>query len=109
MFEALHDMSYPVEVLRAARALLAEGGAVLVGDERTAESFGAPADDLERFFYGFSILHCLPVGMVGEGAVGTGTVMRPTTVEAYARDAGFAEIEVAPIENDFWRFYLMRP
>jgi hypothetical protein len=47
--------------------------------------------------------------MVGEGAVGTGTVMRPTTVEGYARDAGFAEVEVAPIENDFWRFYLMRP
>ena len=91
MFEALHDMSYPVDVLRAARGLLAEGGVVLVGDERTAESFGAPADDLERLYYGFSILHCLPVGMVGEGAVGTGTVMRPTTVEAYARAAGFAD------------------
>ncbi len=109
MFEALHDMSYPVDVLRAARGLLAEGGVVLVGDERTAESFGAPADDLERLYYGFSILHCLPVGMVGEGAVGTGTVMRPTTVEAYARAAGFAKVEVAPIENDFWRFYLLRP
>ncbi len=32
-----------------------------------------------------------------------------TTVEAYARDAGFARVEVAPIENDFWRFYLLRP
>lgn len=52
---------------------------------------------------------CLPVGMVGEGAAGTGTVMRPKTVEAYARDAGFTQVEVAPIENDFWRFYLMRP
>ena len=91
VFEALHDMSYPVDVLRAARGLLAEGGVVLVGDERTAESFGAPADDLERLYYGFSILHCLPVGMVGEGAAGTGTVMRPATVEAYARDAGFEE------------------
>jgi 2-polyprenyl-3-methyl-5-hydroxy-6-metoxy-1,4-benzoquinol methylase len=109
VFEALHDMSYPVDVLGAARALLAEGGVVLVGDERTADAFAAPADDLERLYYGFSILHCLPVGMVGEGAVGTGTVMRPTTVEAYARAAGFKEIEVAPIENDSWRFYLMRP
>ena len=108
VFEALHDMSYPVDVLRAARGMLAEGGVVLVGDERTAESFGAPGDDLERMYYGFSILHCLPVGMVGDGAVGTGTVMRPATVEAYARDAGFEDFEVAPIENDFWRFYLMR-
>lgn len=109
VFEALHDLSYPVEVLRAARGLLADGGVVLVGDERTAESFAAPADDLERLYYGFSILHCLPVGMVGDGAAGTGTVMRPTTVDAYARDAGFSRVEVAPIENDFWRFYLLRP
>ena len=108
VFEALHDMSYPVDVLRAARGMLAEGGVVLVGDERTAESFGAPGDDLERMYYGFSILHCLPVGMVGDGAVGTGTVMRPATVEAYARDAGFEDFAIAPIENDFWRFYLMR-
>jgi hypothetical protein len=44
-----------------------------------------------------------------ESAAYTGTVMRPATVEAYARDAGFEEVTVAPIENDFWRFYLMRP
>ena len=35
--------------------------------------------------------------------------MRSKTVEAYARHAGFEEVEVAPIENDFWRFYLLRP
>ena len=99
VFEALHDMSYPVEVLRAARALLADGGVVLVGDERTAQSFRAPADDLERLYYGFSILHCLPVGMVGERAARTGTVIRPATVESYARDAGFSNIEEAPMEH----------
>ena len=30
-------------------------------------------------------------------------------IEAYARDAGFREVEVAPIDNDFWRFHLLRP
>ena len=84
-------------------------GVVLIGDERTAETFAAPADDLERLYYGFSILHCLPVGMVGEGAAGTGTVMRAATVETYAREAGFGTVEVAPIENDFWRFYVLSP
>jgi 2-polyprenyl-3-methyl-5-hydroxy-6-metoxy-1,4-benzoquinol methylase len=109
IFESLHDMSYPVEVLSAARGLLAPGGSLIVGDERTADHFGAPADELERLYYGFSILHCLPVGMVGEGAAGTGTVMRAATVEAFAREAGFAAAEVLPIENDFWRFYRLRP
>jgi 2-polyprenyl-3-methyl-5-hydroxy-6-metoxy-1,4-benzoquinol methylase len=109
IFEALHDMSYPVEVLRAARGLLADGGVMLIGDERTEESFTAPAGETERLYYGFSIFHCLPVGMVGEGAAGTGTVIRPATVRRYAEEAGFSSCEVLPIENDFWRFYLLRP
>ena len=109
IFEALHDMSYPVEVLRATRGLLNDGGVVLIGDERTEDAYTAPASDTERLFYGFSVFHCLPVGMVGEGAAGTGTVMRADTVRRYADAAGFASCEVLPIENDFWRFYLLRP
>jgi 2-polyprenyl-3-methyl-5-hydroxy-6-metoxy-1,4-benzoquinol methylase len=109
IFEALHDMSYPVDVLRAARALLADGGVVLIGDERTEDTFTAPASEVERLFYGFSVFHCLPVGMVGEGAAGTGTVIRADTVRRYTDEAGFSSCEVLPIENDFWRFYLLRP
>jgi len=109
MFESLHDMSFPVDVLQACRGLLADGGAVFVGDELTADSFGPNASELERLYYGFSILHCLPVGMIGEGAAGTGTVMRASTVEDYARSAGFTRFEVAPVENDFWRFYVLHP
>jgi 2-polyprenyl-3-methyl-5-hydroxy-6-metoxy-1,4-benzoquinol methylase len=107
--EALHDMSYPVDVLHACRGLLAEGGSVVVGDERVADSFPALGHDTERFYYGFSILHCLPVGMVGDGAAGTGTVMRSDTVRRYAEEAGFGSFEVLPIENDFYRFYRLTP
>ena len=102
-------MSFPVDVLRAARSLLAEGGVVFIGDERTEDAFTAPAPDVERLYYGFSLFHCLPVGMVGDGAAGTGTVMRPATVRRYADEAGFASCQVVPIENDFWRFYLLTP
>lgn len=109
MHESLHDMSYPVQVLSACRGLLAEGGSVVIGDERVADSFSAPGDDIERLYYGFSVLHCLPVGMVGEGAAGTGTVMRAGTVRRYAEEAGFSGFEVLPIENDFYRFYRLTP
>jgi SAM-dependent methyltransferase len=107
--EALHDMSYPVDVLSACRAMLAEGGRLIVGDERVPDELDPPGDEVERFYYGFSILHCLPVGMIGEGAAGTGTVMRAGTARAYADQAGFGRFEVLPIENDFYRFYLMAP
>jgi 2-polyprenyl-3-methyl-5-hydroxy-6-metoxy-1,4-benzoquinol methylase len=109
MHESLHDMSYPVEVLRACRGMLVEGGSVVIGDERVADAFTAPGDEMERLYYGFSILHCLPVGMVGEGAAGTGTVMRADTVRRYADEAGFRGFEVLPIENDFYRFYRLTP
>ena len=109
VFEALHDMSYPVDVLRHVARDARRGGSVIVGDERTEDSFQAPAGDVERLLYGFSVLHCLPVGMVGENPAGTGTVMRTDTVRSYAEQAGFAGFEVLPIKNDFYRFYGLTP
>lgn len=109
MFETLHDMSHPVQVLATTRALLASGGAVLVADEKVAETFTAPGDDVERLNYGFSALHCLAVGLVEPDAAGTGTVIRSDTVRRYARDAGFGTVTVLPVNNDFWRFYRLDP
>jgi hypothetical protein len=102
-------MSYPVRVLEACRSLLDDGGTVIVADERVPDAFDPPGDEIERFYYGFSILHCLPVGMIGEGAAGTGTVMRAGTVRRYAEKAGFGSVEVLPIEHDFYRFYRLTP
>jgi 2-polyprenyl-3-methyl-5-hydroxy-6-metoxy-1,4-benzoquinol methylase len=91
--EALHDMSYPVRVLSACRGLLVPGGSMIVADERVPDEFDPPGDEIERFYYGFSVLHCLPVGMVGENAAGTGTVIREDTVRSYAEQAGFARVD----------------
>jgi hypothetical protein len=91
------------------RGMLADGGSLIVADERVPDAFEPPSDEIERFYYGFSVLHCLPVGMVGEDAAGTGTVMREATVRDYAERAGFSRFEVLPIDNDFYRFYLLSP
>jgi SAM-dependent methyltransferase len=110
IFEALHDMSRPVEALRAARSLLADGGSVVVVDERVAESFTAPGDDVERVMYGWSVLTCLPGGRDADGSgAATGTVMRPSTLRSYAEAAGFSRVDILPIENDFFRFYRLWP
>jgi methyltransferase family protein/winged helix-turn-helix protein len=109
IFESLHDMSRPVDVLATLRGMLADGGSVIVGDERVEDDFTAPAGDIERLYYGFSILHCLPVGMVGSDPAGTGTVMRAGTVRRYAEQAGFSDVEVLPVDNEFYRFYRLLP
>jgi SAM-dependent methyltransferase len=108
-FEMLHDLARPVDALAAMRRLLADGGTVLIVDERVAESFTVPGDALERLFYGFSTLCCLPTGMADQPSAATGTVMRPATLRSYAHAAGFGDVTVLPIEHDLFRFYRLRP
>lgn len=108
VFEALHDMPRPIEALRTLRRLAGASGAVLVVDEKVEERFTAPAGDLERFNYGWSVLSCLASGMAGEQPAGTGAVMRPETLRGYAREAGFAAVEVLPVPHDAWSFYRLR-
>ncbi len=103
--EAIHDMSDPVGVLRAIRAMLKPGGTLIVADERTEDAFTAPASETERLFYAYSVLCCLPSAMDDHTSAATGTVMRPTTFEAYAKKAGFDGVSILPIEHDFLRFY----
>jgi hypothetical protein len=43
--------------------------------------------------------------MAESPSAATGTVMRPSRLREYAREAGFADIEILPVENDSWRFY----
>jgi SAM-dependent methyltransferase len=104
-FECIHDMPYPIDVLRYMRALAGEEGQVVVMDEAVGESFGERTDEVERLMYGFSLFVCLPDGLSHPDSVGTGTVMRPATLREYARSAGFEDIETLPIDNDLWRFY----
>jgi SAM-dependent methyltransferase len=105
VFEAIHDLAKPVEALRAIDGLLADDGVAVIADERVADTFTAPGDEVERVMYGWSVLHCLPVGRVEQPSAETGTAMRVSTFEGYARDARFDRVEILPIEHDFWRFY----
>jgi 2-polyprenyl-3-methyl-5-hydroxy-6-metoxy-1,4-benzoquinol methylase len=109
VFEALHDLTRPVEALRAAHALLQQGGSVLVADELVEEEFTAPASELERYHYGWSVVSCLPSAMGDPDTAATGAVMRPATLRRYALAAGFREVEVLPIETGFWLLYRLLP
>lgn len=104
-FESLHDMSDPVAALNTMARLAGRDGTVLVVDERVGDQLTAAGQDLEWMMYGWSLLHCLPVGMSGRPSAETGTVMRVGTLRNYARKAGFRRVEVLPIEHPFFRFY----
>ena len=108
IFEALHDMGDPVAALTAARALLDAGGAVLVADERVSDEFTVPAGDVDRLMYAASVLHCLPATMAESSDTANGTVLRRSTVQAWAGEAGFILTEL-PVDHLLWRFYRLDP
>jgi hypothetical protein len=43
------------------------------------------------------------------GSAATGAMFRPETMRRYAADAGYAKVEVVPIEHDLFRFYVLTP
>ena len=106
VIEAIHDLSQPVEVLSAIRQMLRPGGTLLVADEKTEDRFTAPASERERVYYGYSLFTCLPAAMTDRPTAGTGTVMRPDTLMAYAESAGFTGFQrLDEPALDMLRFY----
>ncbi len=108
-FECVHDMSDPVGALRTMLGLAGENGTVIVMDERVGDTFTAKGNDVEWMMYGWSVLHCLPVGKDGHDSAETGTVMRAGTLKNFAEQAGFCDVEILPIDNFFFRFYRLNP
>jgi 2-polyprenyl-3-methyl-5-hydroxy-6-metoxy-1,4-benzoquinol methylase len=110
VIEAIHDVSRPVEVLGAIRAMLKPDGVLLVADEKTEPVFTAPGSELERTYYGYSLLTCLPAAMGDPGTAATGTAMRPSQLAAFASAAGFAGFQVLDEPSlDMLRFYVLTP
>jgi SAM-dependent methyltransferase len=109
IFEALHDMARPVDALRAARAMLAKGGSVVIADELVEDAFTAPAPEPDRRAYAWSVVSCLPGAMGDPETAATGAVMRPATLAGYAAAAGFGRTEALAVEAGDWRFYRLVP
>lgn len=107
-FECVHDMPQPVPVLAGMRSMIGDDGVAVIMDEAVGDQFSGAGDDIERLMYGFSLLICLPDGLSSAPSVGTGTVMRPSTLKSYADQAGFGGFKPLT-EAGFFRFYELSP
>ena len=92
-------MPRPVDVLAAIHHAVRADGLVVIMDEAVADDFTAPGDPVEQAMYGYSTLICLPDGLSSTPSEGTGTVMRRSILTDYATRAGFASVEVLPIQE----------
>ena len=64
---------------------------------------------VERFLYAVSTTVCLPNSLAEQPSAAVGTVIRSSTVERFAREAGFASTDILPIEHDIFRVYRLNP
>lgn len=106
LLECLHDLARPVDVLRAVRHSLVDGGVAVIVDERVQERFTAPGDLLERMMYGWSVTHCLPSQLAEQHSAAIGTVLRPAHAAQLAAEAGFGRFETPDIDAGFFRVYV---
>jgi len=110
VIEAVHDMTQPASVLASIRRMLRPEGVALIADEKTEDTFTAPAGPSERLYYGFSILTCLPAAMTERPTAAIGTVMRADTMRRLGVEAGYKKVErLDEPELDMLRFYRMTP
>lgn len=108
-FDAVHDQTRPLDVLRGVRAVLAGGGMFSMVDIKAETPLAANLNHpISTFLYTVSLMHCMQVGLVGGGA-GLGTMWgRQKALEMLAQ-AGFADVEVCDIPTDpFNTHYLCR-
>ena len=109
-FECLHDLPHPVAALDVARRSLAPGGTVVVMEERVADEFTAPGDEVERFMAAAGTVWCIPQGRTVPDSEVVGPLsIRRSVMRALAEQAGFRGFEILPIEHPFFRFYRLDP
>lgn len=104
-FDAIHDQTRPLAALKSVRAMLTRQGAFsmidIAADSELAENRAHP---MGAFLYSVSLMHCLPVGLVDEGA-GLGMMWGRQRALSMLAEAGFSRVSVDELSNDAFNLH----
>ena len=110
-FDCIHDMTQPMDVIRAVRGSLKTDGTWLIKDIRSHPDFEKNMENpLLAMFYGFSISACMSSALSEPGGAGLGTLgFNPEVAREMTSEAGFSRFT----EHDFGEaanlYYEVRP
>ena len=102
--DVVHDLTQPLETLRTARALLADGGTVFVGEPKVSHNVLENRNSVATMFYGMSLFHCMTQSLA-RGGPGLGACFGPVRLKLLAEEAGFTEfrhLEIPHASNSFF-------
>ena len=93
-FDAVHDQKAPDAVLRSAKSALAPDGKFLMIEFKFSSRLEDNiANPFAPMFYGFSLMHCMPVSLA-VGGKGLGAVWGEQIARRMLAEAGFTNVEV---------------
>ncbi|WP_153398062.1 class I SAM-dependent methyltransferase [Ornithinicoccus halotolerans] len=104
-FDAIHDQARPATVLQQVAAHLEPDGVFLMVDMRASSDLDNNRDiPWAPFLYTVSTMHCMTVSLALDGA-GLGTVWGTELAQRMLAEAGFGDVEVKSLEEDFINDY----
>ena len=99
-FDAIHDQTRPMLALRGIYEILKDDGAFSMIDiAAETDIAGNREHPMGAFLYTVSLMHCMPVGLVDNGA-GLGMMWGRQLAEKMLAEAGFGQVSVMEIPND---------
>ena len=99
-FDAIHDQTRPLDVLRGVNHILTPEGRFsmvdIAANSNLADNLAHP---MGSFLYTVSLMHCMPVGLVG-GGTGLGMMWGREKAVEMLKDARFQQVQVMEMPDD---------
>ncbi len=111
-FDCIHDMTHPLDVMKAIRRSLRPDGVWLLVDIKALDSFAenVAKNPMASLMYGISVMSCMSSALSVEGGAGLGTLGLPeATARSMATEAGFSRFRRLDIDHSLNAFYEVRP
>lgn len=111
-FDCLHDMTHPLDTMRAVRKAMRPDGTWLIADINARPTFEDNLRDnpMAAMMYAFSILSCLSSSLSVPGGAGLGTLgFSEPVAREMAASAGFTRFRCHDFGNPVNAYYEVRP
>jgi ubiquinone/menaquinone biosynthesis C-methylase UbiE len=106
-FDAIHDQTQPLRVLKGVHAILKSGGYFSMVDIAASSNLSDNLDHpMGPFLYTVSLMHCMPVGLV-KGGTGLGMMWGREKAAEMLREAGFDQVRVDEILDDPFNLHFL--